>query len=356
MEVARLDISFEVAGCVNRCRHCYARQSPPASDLVDIGDIRHVDEQVTATGMEADIGYLSSPLAHSHWREILRLSQRRHGQVQAPINGIRWREDQDWRAAVSDMRASGLWGVQLSLYGIGPTHDKFAGSQGDFERAVTTARRFMECGVTLWCIQVFAHHGNASELDDVLGFARDLQAENRLATKALAEPLVNLLLPSYAGRWADVDDLILTPKDLASVPADVRAALAAKDLRTESDWMVAVDAGEVSPADWAAERASRQERVSLLIDPSLEVRRRRDSSEVLGSLQRAGLAGMVEKCLRRPDPELERFAALGDAEVVRRYAEEGGKRLYERVHVFSKWFRAACARVRTALPASEPGG
>ncbi len=339
--MARLDVSFHVAGCVNHCRHCYARQGPPAGDLVSVDDILYVDRQVAATGMEADIGFLSSPLAHSGWRDILRLCREHHGEVQAPINGIPWRQDEDWRPAIREARSLGLWGVQLSLYGMGRVHDEFAGADGDFERSVAAARRFMECGVTVWCIQVFAHYGNAAQLEELLEFARRLQQEDPSAEHVAVAPRVRLVLPSFAGRWCEAGDLVLTVADVDSLPSGVRSALGDGDLRTESEWLAATAAGDVSPAGWAGDRASHRDRVGLWVDPSLTVRRRVDARETLGSLRDCELGGIVEECLCRPDPELERFAAMGDGQIARRCGVRDGERLYAREDVFRKWFHAA---------------
>ncbi len=177
-----VSLNVRIAPCTNRCRHCWAQGTPrrPVMPLERIAAVLDEFAALCHHGREPGLFFLlDEPTNHPAFLAVLEHASQAgllREEFFLPTNGhiLAHAPNEDW----ARLRQAGLAWLQLTLYGLGPTHDAFAGRRGAFDDVVAAARRALDQGLGWWA-QVVLHAGNVGELARTLDYARALDPSGR---------------------------------------------------------------------------------------------------------------------------------------------------------------------------------
>lgn len=151
--------------CNLRCRHCYSDSEPFGySGELDFRDCKIIIDDLVRFGVAKLSLCGGEPLTHPDFFAIARYASERGLQLSLSTNGTLLH-----RATAYSLRAIGFTHVEISLDGVGDTHDTFRGQQGAFERAVTAFRNCERVGQKAWLRLNFTSH-TIDHLGEILDF------------------------------------------------------------------------------------------------------------------------------------------------------------------------------------------
>ncbi len=238
-------ISLYAMPCTNHCAHCWAEGSPkhravPVEQvyfvLEKLAEVKRYPAEAHVTLYETPILFYDEPSIHPQFIEII---ERATELGLIPENffmatngsGLARAPDEVWQR----MKQAGANCLQLTVYGLEETHDRFAGRRGAFQDIVTTIQRAQEHGVK-WYGGLVIHPGNLSEVAEATAYFGNLggdfffpftfswQGRGRKAPRPRGKDLPRRPdgKPLLGGDWVEEREgvrRILADPELASRPA-----------------------------------------------------------------------------------------------------------------------------------------
>jgi MoaA/NifB/PqqE/SkfB family radical SAM enzyme len=233
-----LAISFDVAPCEARCFHCSHDagkgknvKAPRLDALVSTAEryLRYRGSLYGQIGLHLSDAPLNYPAVVA-FTEYARGANAVTGLV---VNGASAR---DCRPTLRALKKVGEEVIQISLYGLGETHDVLAGRPGDFDLLGHIAEGAADAGLKLH-FRIFVTKDNLAEL-------KALDAHVRRFGKAVRKSWYDLWV--MAGRGAGAE--IFRPEEAERETA--RVELPAEWL-SEREIIAKLDAGEIDAAYFA---------------------------------------------------------------------------------------------------------
>ena len=221
-------VALDMAGCPNRCRHCWLEPNPnkllSEEDLrwvvdlfrnwIRIGDKSPYFERVDA------LSWFREPDFHPDYRRLYDLERELNGHP--PIRSVNlsiWRlaREKDYAKWA---RNTGMRDCQIAFFGTQKTNDWFHRREGAFRERIVATERLLEVGIRpRW--KLFFTKPIVPELPELLDLIKQMSLHER--TEELGgEFHVWLTLPDPDGEAWSIEHLRPTIKDLEEVPTELK--------------------------------------------------------------------------------------------------------------------------------------
>ena len=311
MKTISVGVQNNCAPCGCACRYCLLCSDKRAGDGVDYWRGRKVAERILEWGREQE---LSAPPYYSigycaEYPELLDTIafNRAAGFVGARFlqsNGIAMRADAQLDDFLRRLRDAGVQSMDATFFGTEAYHDHFAAREGDFRFMLRLAeaaqRQNIVCQPT---VPLTAENLPAlDELLKTLGQVTDLRN-------------LHTFLPDYRGRGRLMENVRLTPEQLALLPEEAMRGLNRNRYRTERDWLTGGPLPEFT-------------RRQVIINV------RRDNIDMLENMSAGQIVRWVEELddtYYRAIPKINELAKL--------YGDDENTRLYQLRDLCWKWGR-----------------
>jgi len=333
-----LIIAMDVAGCPNRCRHCYlGREANPRLTPDDLrwaaAQFRSVNGDPTrslAFDRLTVMSWAREPDFSPNYRALYALEHEL-----SDGDPLRFELLSVWRLARDPdyarwARSVGTAICQLSLFGVGATQDWFCRRPGAYADTLRATEVLLEAGIVpRW--QLFLTRRILPELDDLLRTIDRLHLRERAAELGGAFTLF-IHPPGPDGEARHLEPLRPTMDETLAVPneilAESRAHLGRQVLwRTEADLYAEIVARE----PWYPHTYDMPERLCFYIKGNGDVCTNVGTWEpwwVLGNLRRDGAGAIVDRFSQHDCLGLRAIHAVPPANLARRYGDPVGQRVY----------------------------
>lgn len=172
-----LNLVVDTYGCPNRCLHCWLGHMPNKT-LPEGTDRFIVDYFRPYFGRIAYYSWMREPDFCDGYRE------RWFSDIAVSVNAVpqRFELASFWRIArdgayIPFLKEAGVKKVQLTLFGLNETQDRYVGRKGAFSEVMLATRRLIEGGVIpRW--QCFINEENIREIEEIYALYRRIRAEN----------------------------------------------------------------------------------------------------------------------------------------------------------------------------------
>jgi len=212
----KIFVCLDMAGCPNRCRHCWLGCTPNgrlhADDLRAVAAaFRPYARQLEVASWYREPDYL--PEYRALWDLENELSDRRtvtHWELLSV-----WRAVRD-EAYIPWLKTLGIRSAQLTLFGGEQMTDDYTGRPGAYAEILATMDRLLKNAIALR-IQVFVNKENLTDLEVVADLIQSHRLEERCA--AIGMPFAAFVHQgSCDGENAKRVAIRPTPEDLAQIP------------------------------------------------------------------------------------------------------------------------------------------
>jgi len=343
-------IALDMAGCPNRCRHCWLG-ALPNQRLYD-KDLRWAVELFrdwVRPGEHAP--FFQCVEAMTWWREPDYAPDYRYlWELERDLNGhapMRFELLSIWRLARDESYASwarevGTTGCQITVFGMEETHDWFVRRRGAFRDALLATERVLAAGIRpRW--QLFLTTRILPELGKLLDLAQQMRLYER--TEALGgEFQIFLHTPGPEGEAWHIEHLRPSVEDLARVPAE---------LVVSSQRYLGRSLGEAE-GDLVAQLAEEEPSLPSVygypgnlgfyitsqcdVYPSIGL----EPWWRLGNLRRDTLETIIGSFEEDRTLGLHVDYHVSAAELARRYGRRGSRLLYDAGDLKARWLRLWC--------------
>ncbi len=182
--------------CNLRCRHCYASSTPSSMpDELTTDEAKKLIDELAECGVAGIAFSGGEPLARGDFFEVARYAKERGFYVSVATNGTLI------TPSVAKMLKDCVDYVEISIDGLGETHDSFRGVPGAFDRAVEGAKNCIAQGIDVGIAMTVTRY-NLSEVPKVIQLAKDIGASRFCAFN---------FIPT--GRGRDIIDVDLAPDE-----------------------------------------------------------------------------------------------------------------------------------------------
>ncbi|HHX43241.1 MAG TPA: hypothetical protein GX714_04540 [Chloroflexi bacterium] len=339
-------MALDMAGCPNRCRHCYLGYLP--TRRVDGAELREVVARLRAWVRPGEAApYLRHVQAHTWFREpdyrpdyraLYDLERELSGREPARFELLSiWRlaRDPDYAAWA---RRIGTEACQVTFFGLEVTHDWFVRRRGSFQDSLVATERLLEAGIRpRW--QIFFTQHILPELDALYALVDRLRLRERC--EALGGPFqVFLHTPCPDGEAIGIEGLRPTVSALARVPAELLTASVAHIGRPLGEAEADIVARLRRCAEPAATRWGSAERLGFYVTSRLDVYTNLADLHPwwrLGNLAREDVGTIIR---RLEDGDTIGFRVLREvplSTLAERYGRPRGRRLYTEGDLVSCW-------------------
>ncbi len=329
----RIGAAFDMAGCPNRCRHCWLGKG---SNLA-------LSEQDVRWGVSQFRDFIAegnSPVRNlsvsTYFREPDYRDDYRHlYDLEAELGDgkpERFELLSIWRLARDENYASWAKSVgpdtcQITFFGMRETNDWFYRRRGAFADALTATERLLDAGMKpRW--QLFLTTKLLPELDDLLVLADKLNLVKRVRELG-SEFQIFLTLPGPDGEAVKIEHLRPTADQVSDLPEDILAS-SRKHLEKETLWRTEAElVSEIISAP--EEKEELPEKLWFFVCGNWDVYANIGTLEpwwCLGNLKRDS----VESIIRRY--ELDKVSGLkalfhqSPANLAGKYGNPDGQRIY----------------------------
>jgi len=222
-----ISVAVDLAGCPNRCRHCYLGHGPNGQLSPDV--LREVAEAFWGWMREGDTEPYFKQVDVSWWyrepdfaddyrelyelqRELSRREPRRYELLSV------WRLARD-KSYATWAKEHGPKRCQITFFGMEKRTDEFTGRRGAFrDNLIATERLLAVDMIPRW--QVFLTKPGLANLDDLMRLMDRLRLRERVADLG-EEFVVFAHPPAPQGAGRDLEDVLIEPADLGRIPEDL---------------------------------------------------------------------------------------------------------------------------------------
>lgn len=216
MKYKEITILLDMAGCPNRCKHCWLGATPngrmPISELYDA-----VRQFRPFTDCLQVYDWYREPDYQDQYRELYELCDRlsdkprEHFELASFWRIVRDAEYAKWLASI------GVRKVQLTIFGTEETTDFYIGRKGAYRELLRAIDILLENQISPR-IQTFVNQQNIDELPHIEWLIEQLDLENRCRSFG-GEFSFFLHQGSCDGENEKLYDVRVTPDDLQKIPA-----------------------------------------------------------------------------------------------------------------------------------------
>ena len=329
-----LGVMADMAGCPNRCRHCWLGSHKNGSMTVD--DFRGIAEQFkgwrdeNGDGIGA-LGFFSwwrEPDYRDDYRELWQLEQ----ELSSPGRALRFELLSIWRLARDETYAK--WAAalepkvcQLTFFGMEANTDWGVRKKGAFQDNLLATERLLAAGITpRW--QLFITKRCLHELDEFMRLMANLRLRERCAAIGQRfEFFIGGISPEGNGyelehERLEISDLALIPSEMIQMSRDGLNMLG----RPESELYAAL-AADNSPPNMDANVRSVSINADFDVYPNIA-----EPAEwwKLGNLKRDGVDAILKAYRDETTPGMRANRTIPISALTRKYGNPGGRRLYDR--------------------------
>ena len=215
----KLTICLDMAGCPNRCRHCWVGHAPNAQLIAE--DLRFVATAFRPFTDKLEVAsWYREPDYPDNYRELWQLENELSDHRTVP----HWELCSFWRAVCDEayvpwLAALGVKACQLTLFGGREKTDYYTGRKGAYDEILKTIELLLANGIAPR-IQTFLLNDNADDLQSVAALIEQMLLEQRCA--AIGTPFTAFVHQgSCDGANAERNslyDLRPTSEDIAKIP------------------------------------------------------------------------------------------------------------------------------------------
>ena len=347
-------VLLDMAGCPNRCRHCWLGTAP--NRRLEPDDLRRMAKVFRRWRKPGESDPFFERLGFASWyrepdfapnyRELYELEREL-----SDDNASRFELLSIWRLArdpgyAAWAREVGTEACQITFFGLEATTDWFTRRRGSFQDTLTATERLIEAGIRpRW--QVILTKSFLPEAEAFVELVRGLHLEERV--EGLGAPFrVFLNTPSPNGEAFAIEDRRVEAADLESLPAclvdQTLAHFGARDLsealgRPEAELLpeLAVEKGTV------AERpGTLPTRLAFVVDSNFGVYTNMDETApwcCLGHLWEDGLDTVMRRLEEDATPGLQALFQVPVAVLASRYGRPDSQCLYSPSDLLARWVR-----------------
>lgn len=344
-------LSFDVAGCPNRCRHCWIgnpRNGQLSEDTVR-GVVRDFRAWLAASGHAET---LQPVVVHTWFREPdFALDYPALWELEKELSddgaAERFELLSIWRLARDEgyarwARDIGTEACQVTFFGTEQTTDYFARRKGYFRDSVRATEPLLDAGIRpRW--QVILTRRGAPELGELVGLMESLRLEERV--RALGSDFaVFLNTPTSTGEAYLIEDERPTPETLEVVPTYLAeqtkkhfgvSSLAECLGKPEREWIPELLADEGPLAEYPGTLAS-------MVTPDLDVYP--NMGEVapwwrLGNLREEGFDVVMHRFQNDETPGLWANFHVPVSQLAKEFGRVDSDCIYGRGDLVQKWLR-----------------
>lgn len=347
----KLGVAVDMAGCPNRCRHCWLGNPP--NRRVSEETLRRVVDQFRGWVRPGEREPFAAPLVVQTWyrepdyapnyRELWALEQALSDEGAA----VRFEVLSIWRLARDEgyarwARDIGTEACQISFFGLEENTDYFTRRRGAFKDSLLATERLLAAGIRpRW--QLFLTTRALPELEAFVDLVVELGLERRVrALGHMFELFVHL--PGPDGEAFHIEHLRPTVDVLAAIPG----YLVEKTLvytgeptledclgRPEAEWL-----GELVRDERPL--ATHPDTLAFNVTPQLDVFCNIGEPMpwwALGNLERDGIEPIMQRFERDEVPGLWDHYHLPVSGLARAYGRPDSRRLYSREDLVVRWLR-----------------
>jgi len=344
-------VCLDMAGCPNRCRHCYLGKLP--NGRLPEEALRKVARQFRMWSHPGETRpFIEQLIVHSWFRE--------------PDNTPNYRERWALEQELSDPGAArrfellsirrlardpeyarwareiGTEACQISFFGLEETTDYFVRRRGAFRDSLLATERLLDAGIRpRW--QLFLTERILPELDGLLALAREMRLEER--SRALGQEFAIFIhAPGPSGEAFHIEHLRPTVDALAMIPP----YLAEKTMRhfgasTLPECLGCAEGELVTElADEQAPNGFYPGVLAFLVTATMDVYTNIGEQLPwwsLGNLETDGLDAIMRRFEHDEVPGLQLNFHVPVGELARRYGRPDSRRLYGRSDLIERWMR-----------------
>jgi MoaA/NifB/PqqE/SkfB family radical SAM enzyme len=313
--------------CTNQCMHCSVFGSPHKQSLnfrqisIILEEWAKLHDYIDSLG----VYFMDEPTNHPDFLEIYE-EMAYLGFIRDEIvtNGSRLAEAEEsvWQRLID----LGLKNIQLSLYGVEETHDRFAGRSGAFKQAIQTAHRAKQFGVNRSWACYFGLW-NIHQVNQIVKVVRDIEEQPGLdLTRAV-------MMFTSAGRGRYLERYRPKKEDLEQLPEPYRSNLYPRRLRSEREWVELLLSEDEQSEKKAIEFNPNS--LALQIEPDFNVYAPGNVSSEnvrdgfrLGNLNEENFLTMIQRLLEKRPPEAAALEKVTWGELAYRYGDASNEKLY----------------------------
>lgn len=346
-------VALDMAGCPNRCRHCYLGYPP--TRRVEDGELGTLVERFR-TWVRPGEGapYLHHVQAHSWFREPdYRDDYRTLYDLEGEVSGRapqRFELLSIWRLARDPdyarwARSIGTEACQISFFGLEATHDWLVRRRGSFRDSLLAAERLLEAGIRpRW--QLFLTRRILPEVEELYGLVDRLRLRQR--TEALGASFqIFAHTPGPDGEAFSIEGLRPTVADLARVPAELIEASVAYLGRPLGEAEGDIVARLRRCDEPAATRWGNTGPLGFYVTAGLDVYSNLADLNPwwrLGNLAREDVGNVVARLEDGDTIGLQVLQGVPLSELALRYGRPRGRRVYTEGDLVSRWVLLECRR------------
>lgn len=173
----KITLCFDMAGCPNRCRHCWIGISDTLPMGVD--NLLHITEEFKKRVSKVNIySWYREPDYRADYQKLFELEQRLSVDKQEHFELASF-----WRVVRDKQYTSWLYDIgvrkcQLTLFGDETVTDWYVGRKGAYREIISAMDILLNHGIAPR-IQLFVNQNNISSMKHVVELCRDMDIENR---------------------------------------------------------------------------------------------------------------------------------------------------------------------------------
>lgn len=329
-----LGVMADMAGCPNRCRHCWLGSHKNGKMTVD--DVRNIAAQFKDWRDESGSGirefgfftWWREPDYRDDYRELWALEQ----ELSSPGRAIRFELLSIWRLARDKSYAK--WAAtlapkacQISFFGMEENTDWGTQRKGAFADNLTATERLLDAGIApRW--QLFLTKRCMGELDDLLRLIYNLELHKRCENIGQQfEVFIGGISPE--GNGYEIDDLRLTEDDLPLIPHELLdISRESTMLLGEPEYLMLEElAGCGSPPGMGANMHSISVNADYDVYPNIA-----EPTEWwrLGNLKTDGVDAVIKAYRNETTPGMRANREIPIRELAAKYGDLRSRKLYDR--------------------------
>ena len=206
----KLIVCVDMAGCPNRCRHCWLGHAPNRTMPLD--ELERIATQFRSYAdiMEVE-GWYREPDYRDDYKELWALEERLSDDKFPHFELMSY-----WRAARDEsyipwLKERGIIATQMTFFGGREMTDKYVQRKGAYNEMVSLIPRLMEHGIVPR-FQVFVNKENIGEMEHIVQLAEDTGLAQHPDFRAFVHA------GGCDGANEALYDIRITPEDLEMIP------------------------------------------------------------------------------------------------------------------------------------------
>lgn len=334
MKTVSINICNLCIPCQCHCKYCLLSWKGSTSGVPYLRSedyARRIYEEIKRD--KKDLGfsfYCGYSMEHPNIEQMLAFARETGSSAASflQLNGMKMRDDRELGAYLKNLHNQGIRVIDLTFYGMGESHDRFAGRKGDFDYLlrIMKAANGAEIAVTA---DVALTSQNAPEMGELLSVLKTLSPEK-----------ISLFVPHSEGRGRVLEPVRFSKAAFDSLDGEIQNMLNPRVFKTEAQWL---SDGDFQPYEKRVVTVVLdQDNISFFEEKSLE--EAISYVEQLDDDYYSHFPSLQELAARYGDPENTLFYRRRDLEMKyeKRFMEDHHLSLYDihdETHCFVRRFR-----------------